>query len=175
MFYRPEFCCSCGEKIERTEWKPWTSRRFCQLCATEHQVSELLPKILVVLASLIGIVGFTNYVQTPPTSGPLVTKHALSVKPNEQPRSPNFQTTETGTNQSQPSSRLTNANVSSPVAVNGKTKTDRAADKTEAIYYCGAETKKGTPCTRKVKGNIRCWQHKGMPAILPPTKLLVSN
>jgi hypothetical protein len=49
---------------------------------------------------------------------------------------------------------------------------------TEAVaqsYYCGAETKKGTPCSRKVKGNVRCWQHTGMPAMLPPDKLLVSR
>ena len=35
----------------------------------------------------------------------------------------------------------------------------------EAQYYCGAETKKGTPCSRRVKGNTRCYQHSGMPAM----------
>jgi hypothetical protein len=31
---------------------------------------------------------------------------------------------------------------------------------TEPVYYCGAMTKKGTPCTRrvKIKGTF-CWQH----------------
>ena len=47
-----------------------------------------------------------------------------------------------------------------------------AAD--EAKYYCGAETKKGTPCSRKVKGNVRCYQHEGMPAMLPASKLRIS-
>lgn len=29
-------------------------------------------------------------------------------------------------------------------------------------YYCGAPTKKGTACKRRVKGQgLRCWQHKG--------------
>lgn len=33
----------------------------------------------------------------------------------------------------------------------------------EEIYTCGARTKKGTPCSRRVHGPVRCWQHKGMP------------
>lgn len=39
-----------------------------------------------------------------------------------------------------------------------------------AVYYCGAETKKGTPCARRVKGPTRCYQHVGMPAmaLAPP-------
>ena len=44
----------------------------------------------------------------------------------------------------------------------------------EAIYFCGAETKKGTPCTRRVKGGGRCWQHAGRLAILPQ-KLVASR
>jgi hypothetical protein len=45
----------------------------------------------------------------------------------------------------------------------------------ERVYICGARTKKGTPCSRRVHGPIRCWQHKGMPAILPPDKLIVKD
>ncbi|HEU0253699.1 MAG TPA: hypothetical protein VFR12_11755 [Pyrinomonadaceae bacterium] len=32
-------------------------------------------------------------------------------------------------------------------------------------YICGARTKKGTPCSRRVRGPVRCWQHKGAPAM----------
>ncbi|ASZ12413.1 hypothetical protein CK934_16325 [Chitinophaga sp. MD30] len=28
-----------------------------------------------------------------------------------------------------------------------------------SVGYCGALTKKGTPCRRKVRGGGRCWQH----------------
>ena len=45
----------------------------------------------------------------------------------------------------------------------------------EDVYICGARTKKGTPCSRRMQGNVRCWQHKGMPAMLPPEKLLVKD
>ena len=44
---------------------------------------------------------------------------------------------------------------------------------TEEVYLCGARTKKGKPCSRRVHGPVRCWQHKGEKAMLPQEKLLV--
>jgi hypothetical protein len=43
----------------------------------------------------------------------------------------------------------------------------------EQTYTCGARTKKGTPCSRRVHGPVRCWQHKGAPAMLPAEKLII--
>jgi hypothetical protein len=43
------------------------------------------------------------------------------------------------------------------------------------VYICGARTKKGTPCSRRVHGPVRCWQHKGLPAMLPVEKLRVTE
>lgn len=45
----------------------------------------------------------------------------------------------------------------------------------EAVYICGARTKKGTPCSRRVQQPTRCWQHKGAKAMLPPEKLVVKD
>jgi hypothetical protein len=45
----------------------------------------------------------------------------------------------------------------------------------EQTYTCGARTKKGTPCSRRVHGPVRCWQHKGAKAMLPAEKLLVKE
>jgi len=48
----------------------------------------------------------------------------------------------------------------------------------EEVYICGARTKKGTPCSRRVHssdGPVRCWQHKGARAILAPDKLLIKD
>jgi hypothetical protein len=53
------------------------------------------------------------------------------------------------------------------------TANERPTDPSEVVYICGARTKKGTPCSRRVRGPGRCWQHRGMPAILPPSKLVV--
>jgi hypothetical protein len=41
-------------------------------------------------------------------------------------------------------------------------------------YICGARTKKGTPCHRRVHvAGERCFQHKGMPSLVPESKLVV--
>ena len=45
----------------------------------------------------------------------------------------------------------------------------------EQTYQCGARTKKGTPCSRRVHGPVRCWQHKGQKAMLPLEKLLIEE
>lgn len=45
----------------------------------------------------------------------------------------------------------------------------------EDTYLCGARTKKGTPCSRRVHGPVRCWQHKGLPAMLPLEKLKIKD
>jgi hypothetical protein len=45
----------------------------------------------------------------------------------------------------------------------------------EQLYTCGARTKKGTPCSRRVHGPVRCWQHKGAPAMLPQEKLRINE
>ena len=50
---------------------------------------------------------------------------------------------------------------------------ERPTDPEEVVYICGARTKKGTPCQRRVRGPGRCWQHRGKPAMLPPSKLIV--
>ncbi|MFN2578939.1 MAG: hypothetical protein ABR607_14760 [Pyrinomonadaceae bacterium] len=44
----------------------------------------------------------------------------------------------------------------------------------DAVFICGARTKKGTPCRRRVHAaGDRCFQHKGMPAMLPLEKLTI--
>ncbi|MBK9315185.1 MAG: hypothetical protein IPM55_13220 [Acidobacteria bacterium] len=37
------------------------------------------------------------------------------------------------------------------------------------IAICGARTKKGTPCRRRVSPGLRCYQHQGQPSILAPS------
>jgi len=46
---------------------------------------------------------------------------------------------------------------------------------TGETYICGARTKKGTPCSRRVHGPVRCWQHKGQKAMLPVEKLVIKD
>jgi hypothetical protein len=55
------------------------------------------------------------------------------------------------------------------------TTAERPTDPNEVVSICGARTKKGTPCQRRVRGTGRCWQHLGRPAMLPPEKLIVQG
>lgn len=169
MLYRPNFCCGCGERIERTDWKLWTSRRFCELCATEHTVGEFLPKAIVAIGVLIGIFGVGSYLQSRPSAGNTVAKKSLFERPVKPAISVevNKQATNAATTQSQPSSpSATVADTNLKTTQNMQRAEAPARATTEAVYYCGAATKKGTPCSRRVKSpNTRCWQHKGMPAM----------
>jgi hypothetical protein len=45
----------------------------------------------------------------------------------------------------------------------------------ESVYFCGAQTKKGTACSRRMKGGGRCWQHLGQPAMVSQEKLIAVN
>jgi hypothetical protein len=45
----------------------------------------------------------------------------------------------------------------------------------EVISMCGAQTKKGTPCSRRVHGTGRCFQHTGLAAMLPPERLILQR
>lgn len=49
------------------------------------------------------------------------------------------------------------------------------ATKSPDVYLCGARTKKGKPCSRRVQGPVRCWQHKGSKAMLPDERLIVKE
>jgi len=49
-----------------------------------------------------------------------------------------------------------------------------AAGANEEAYICGARTRKGSPCRRRVHvAGERCFQHKGMPSLVPLSKLVI--
>ena len=178
MLYRPKFCANCGEKIDRVDWGILTSRRFCQVCESEYKGQDLIPRFVVGAGILIGIFGIGGFLN----SG-----RYASNSPVREPR--RF----LETNRPEASVRAAspgNADAANSAAVlrQPETKTEPqtpqmqsnirpAQSKPEAIeqyYYCGAETKKGTPCSRRVKGNTRCYQHVGMPAMVGSEKLKIN-
>lgn len=67
--------------------------------------------------------------------------------------------------------------VAGPIAAanTGAAQTEDATSIEDDVYLCGARTKKGTPCSRRVHGPVRCWQHKGQKAMLPPDKLRIKD
>lgn len=159
MLFRPSFCANCGEKIERADWTLLTSRRFCPVCEIEFKGHELLPRAIVAGSILVGLFGVGAYLKRGPTANdaraaikprPLVeTPMAAGPKPVE--AAPRVVASPAPTREMPPPPQPAPAR---PVVT-----------ASEPQFYCGAETKKGTPCSRRVKGNVRCYQHVGMPAM----------
>jgi len=65
--------------------------------------------------------------------------------------------------------------IQRPVVAGQSSPASQPTVTTEETYICGARTKKGTPCSRRVRGPVRCWQHKGAKAMLPLEKLVVKE
>ena len=65
--------------------------------------------------------------------------------------------------------------IQRPASASSSSPTQPVTAVDEQTYICGARTKKGTPCSRRVRGPVRCWQHKGAQAMLPLEKLVVKE
>lgn len=178
MFYKPTYCCHCGEKIEKTNFLPIKdSGKFCDVCRNDFPFREFMPLVFMFLCAVFGIAGLGSYLYRGDTA------NAVALKQSKVPSPQTLVKTETAANLPQNSNRQTVAQTvpkNEPQSIPTPNQTAPENRKTEVVkvvaektYYCGAETKKGTPCSRKVKGGGRCWQHKGKDAMLPPEKLLI--
>src|SRR5215813_10855145 len=146
--YRPNFCAECGEQIVRLKWRLWTSRRFCRLCAARFRSQQI--KSFIAASLVLLVTGFVVCRAGRPSAPPLVIERRMSSPANEQ--------------------RSAAKSTEAP-AIPDSPGISPAAE--EALYMCGARTKKGTPCSRRVHGPVRCWQHKGLKPMLAQEKLRV--
>ncbi|MGB7068415.1 MAG: hypothetical protein WBD22_02890 [Pyrinomonadaceae bacterium] len=162
MIYCPKFCCECGEKIERIEWKLWTSRRFCDLCVTEHPMHGPLPLTIAAVIMFVAVFGAGSYFSGPPAQSRSLIRRSSTqadIAPNR--TSEKQQATEPVGVQSQPSSpnKLADAAILKSGNLPKQSSEPIKKTVTPTAYFCGAMTKKGTPCSRKVRKKGRCWQH----------------
>ncbi len=164
--YQPNFCAECGARIERARWRWWTSRRFCPNCALRFRRSRIARPLLAGLL-LCGLSFSAGRALRPAPPPLLVSANGTLLAPA--PRSTEIVTAHTTTASS-------NSPVP-PLVVYGPdgTANERPTDPNEIISLCGARTKKGTPCQRRVRGTGRCYQHLGKPAMLPPEKLIIQG
>jgi hypothetical protein len=136
--YRPNFCCECGEPAVRPRRRLWTSRRFCRACAPRFRRAGLRAWLL--LASALFLPGFLLGRLSRPPSPPLVLERGPQTAAPLQPAPAKAQP--------------------QPAYGPDGTADERPTEPEEVVYVCGARTKKGTPCQRRVRGPGRCWQHK---------------
>lgn len=59
------------------------------------------------------------------------------------------------------SSQSNNSTNDNSTTTTSKRKTNESSKKSSYSSMCGARTKKGTSCQRRVSGGGRCWQHGG--------------
>lgn len=175
MFFRPKFCANCGEKIERADWGLFTSRRFCQICESEFKGHDLIPRAVVGLGVLAGVFGFGSYLK----SGTAVDNRIAKMQqtslpaPLRQPADERQPAVNSAT-QGPATSGRTSQSKTLVAAPAPSIQPSAKPEVQESTYFCGAETKKGKPCLRRVKGNTRCFQHVGMPSMLPTEKLKIN-
>lgn len=168
--YRPNFCVECGARLERKHWHWWTSGRFCAACEKRFRRRRwLMPLGLgAVLLSIGFVAGRAGRMAPRP---PIVIKRG-GAEVFSRPA------TDDAAVPPPPASVAGPAAAGAPSSAprsgaDGTTATERPTTPSEIVSMCGARTKKGTPCSRRVRGTGRCWQHRGMPAMLPASKLIV--
>lgn len=105
---------------------------------------------------LIAVFGFAFGRYVRPSPPPLIIQRAANSPLSDAPVNSDALRT------AKPSGSIPNANVS-------------VATADDVVYICGARTQKGTPCRRRVHvAGERCFQHKGMAAMVPLEKLKIT-
>lgn len=128
------FCSECGERLEVKRRAVLPLRAFCARCSPRFRTVRLIAAAILVLATIAFAVS--------------------RVGPEREPfyliGTPLQSSTNGGTNAS-PDSIEPNRSSAQTVAVDS------------GIAICGATTRSGKPCQRKVKGGGYCWQHRDKP------------
>ena len=174
FLYKPKFCCQCGETVERVEWKLWTSRRFCTVCESVQKQHDLMPRAVIAVGLIAGLFGISGFMTRPgvDTSKPI---HTVSTNPAvaavNKAKEITQVTAATRSDSSLGSQSIARTDVLSKQETVNSSKKKIEGDGAEDVYFCGAATKKGTPCSRRVKTPGRCWQHTGQPSMIPAAKL----
>ena len=162
--YRPNFCAQCGERLASSDWRARIRRcaraSWCDDCARRlgrFGLAGFARPLAIISLIAISAFAFGRYLR--PAPPPLIISRAANSPLSDLPV--NFNDTARKTNLKQGDSRSEDVT---------------GLDREDAAYICGARTKKGTPCRRRVHAaGERCFQHKGMPAMVPLEKLEVKS
>ena len=155
--HKANFCAECGERLAPTSWRRRLGRRLCDSCAQRLGVVNAFRPLVVIV--LIAVAAFVIGRYLRPASPPLIIQRAANSPLRDAPA----EFTAASRPQNANAKASTNRNMSDSVT-------------TDEVYICGARTKKGTPCQRRVHApGERCFQHKGRPAMVPLEKLIIKT
>ena len=149
------FCVECGERLARKGWRVRLRRNLCDHCG--QRLGTFASARPIILLAVVAAICFAIGRYMRPSSPPLIIQRAANSPLSDAPVNANESL------RSAKPSGGSNANANVTVA---------SAD--DAVYICGARTQKGTPCRRRVHvAGERCFQHKGMAAMVPLEKLTI--
>lgn len=151
---RPNFCVECGERLAQKGWSARLGRRYCDRCTRRLGTVAAFRPVMVAILIGIAAFGFGRYMRSAPP--PLIIQRAANSPLSDSPVEPG---------------RASRTNSSRDYQVN---QNQVGSSTNEEGYICGARTQKGTPCRRRVHVvGERCFQHKGLPAMVPLEKLVI--
>ena len=146
------FCTTCGAPLARKRWRVWLHGPICGECSQRRGGSARLRSLVVLAAIVSGAFALGQSLR--PAPPPLTIQRAANSPLSDLP-----------------------INLDE-IAKRGATNSSKSEDPgsiDDIVYLCGARTKKGTPCKRRVHvAGERCYQHKGKPAMVPLEKLVIN-
>ena len=149
------FCANCGARLKRKGWRKWLTGVRCDDCTSRLGRGVTKSLVLVVLIAITGF-AFGRYLR--PAPPPLIIRRTAN--------SPLVDVPITVDAIARDGSKDSNRVAAGP----------NAAATDDTVYLCGARTKKGSPCRRRVHAaGERCYQHKGMPAMVSLDKLTITH
>jgi hypothetical protein len=175
VLYKPSFCCECGEKIEKENLKWWDSPRFCSDCSKHFdKLPNRILKYFVGAMVCTGI-GFFIANSMPQRKPPVTIQNQTAVTQQQNANRQTAQANQPAKPQTpaQPVNQPTPQKTPQTLVSSLPQTAPEFAETAETAYYCGAKTQKGAPCTRRVRGGGRCWQHVGKPPMVAQEKLKI--
>ncbi len=147
---RSNFCTNCGARLTGNGWRAGLRGSVCDDCSTRVGASPATKVVIAISIIATAAFAFGRYLRPKPP--PLIIQRSANSPLSDLP-----------------------VNLDA-LAKRADANPDRAVAATvdDVVYLCGARTKKGTPCRRRVhSAGERCFQHKGMPAMVPLEKLTI--
>src|SRR5207253_2930875 len=140
----------CGARLTGNGWRARLRGSVCDDCSTRMGASPVTKIVITISIIAVAAFAFGRYLRPKPP--PLIIQRAANSPLSDLPLNLDA------------IPKSTDANPNRAVVA--------TAD--DVVYICGARTRKGTPCRRRVhSAGERCYQHKGMPAMVPLEKLTI--
>lgn len=152
--HRPNFCVECGQRLTTRGWRARLRGNLCDACAQWAGNSAFARTLAIIAVIAVSAFALGRWLRPAPPS--LIIQRTVN--------SPLLDLPVNLGSAPKPDEK---ANAAAKQRANSESVN-------EEVYLCGARTQKGTPCRRRVHfAGERCYQHKGMPAMVPLEKLTV--